>query len=203
MHIGMLKNSRSGIAGLRGRPASAALNLYIVFAILLVFVPGVPAQDDPGCKTKEAQQLAFMKGEWTVSSRFRVDRNPEKWEQSMGRSLISEEFPGCLWKEEFSGMRHGKPLRVLGLYSFSNISGKLQHTWAHSQHGVLTAYEGEAEADSIILKSNVEVRGTLIIRRKVIEKRQNGFRVRTERSLDGGKTWDSGWYLEYSQTRSP
>ncbi|QQS40100.1 MAG: DUF1579 family protein [Acidobacteriota bacterium] len=157
---------------------------------------------DAGCESDEAKQMSFLAGNWNVESRFRVSRNPEKWETTTGKSVVEDFFPGCVWKEEFTGTRDGKPLRVIGLFGFSNITGNLQHAWSHSQHGILTFYEGRMVGDEIVFSSQLSVRGTVFNFRKVIKRTGEGFDARTERSTDGGKTWDTGWFLSYNKAGS-
>ncbi|MCO6510041.1 MAG: DUF1579 family protein [Aridibacter famidurans] len=159
------------------------------------------AQDE-GCETEDAKQMSFLAGTWNVESRFRISRNPERWETTAAKSVIDDVFAGCVWQEDYSGIRDGKPLKVIGLFGFSNITGNLQHTWSHSQHGILTFYEGRLVGDEIVFNSQLSVRGTVFLFRKVIKRTRDGFEARTERSTDGGKTWDAGWLLSYTKDRA-
>jgi len=146
--------------------------------------------------------LRFLEGEWKVESRFRLSRDPERWETSVGHSRIEALFPGCLWREAFTGSRGGMELKVTGLFAFSNISNRPQHVWAHSQHGLLTFYEGEVDGASINFESGLDLRGTRVLVRKVFTRNDAGFEVRTERSADGRRTWDVNWVLVYSASKS-
>lgn len=168
-------------------------------ALFLVMAATPASAQDAGCETDEAKKMSFLGGSWKVESRFRISGDPEKWETTIGNSVIEDVFPGCVWKEEFDGIRNGKPLKVIGLFGFSNITGNLQHTWSHSHHGLLNFYEGRRLGDEIILSSQLSVRGTVFVFRKVIKRTGEGFEARTERSSDGGKTWDTGWFLTYSR----
>ncbi|HUF04628.1 MAG TPA: DUF1579 family protein [Aridibacter sp.] len=173
----------------------------VLAAVLFIGPSAVSASaQDAGCETDLSKQMSFLGGSWKVESRFRISRDPDKWETTVGRSVIQDVFPGCVWKEEFSGARDGKPLKVIGLFGFSNITGNLQHTWSHSQHGILTFYEGRLLGDEVVFNSQLTVRGTVFLFRKVIKRGSGGFEVRTERSsTDGGKTWDAGWFLTYTK----
>lgn len=168
-------------------------------ALFLVVSATSALAQDAGCETDDAKQMSFLAGSWKVESRFRISRNPERWETTAAKSVIDDVFPGCVWQEEFSGTRDGKPLKVIGLFGFSNITGNLQHTWSHSQHGILTFYEGRLVGDEIVFSSQLSVGGSVFLVRKVIKKVSGGFEVRTERSTDEGKTWDAGWFLSYSK----
>ncbi len=165
---------------------------------LILVAPGHAVE----CRSPQAMQLAFLEGEWRVESRFRLGGDPVEWETSTAESSIRALFPGCVWREEFRGVRGGEKLEMTGLFGYSNISDRLQHVWSHSQHGLLTYYEGELSEGSVSFVSEFEFRGTRVIVRKVITRLTSGFDMRTERSLDGGKNWEPNWFLKYSPRES-
>ena len=133
----------------------SAAALFAMIVLTGVFSGHAIAQGSdgaPGCQTDEARQLEFLEGTWNVESRFRTSSDPEKWESTEAVSVIEPVFPGCLWREEMTGTRAGGPLSVIGLFSYSNISDKFQHSWAHSLHGALTNYEGTLNGQNLSSK---------------------------------------------------
>ena len=152
---------------------------------------------ETGCSTDESRRLAFLEGDWKVESRFRISSRPEKWETTEAVSNISPVFPGCLWEEAFEGIREGEAIRIVSLYGFSNVSNRFQHTWAHSQHGMLTNYEGRFENGVLTFETTISILILELRLRKVIRRNRSGFEVRSARSTDNGKTWDETWVLTY------
>jgi len=184
---------------MRSRINELSIKSGLIMAALFFFAGPVSAS---ACESEQAKKLSFLEGEWLVESRFRSGGEPERWETSRAHSKIEAVFPGCLWREEFTGSRGGRELKVTGLFAFSNISNRLQHVWAHSQHGLLTFYEGVAEGGSIEFESGFSLRGTRVLVRKVFTRKDSGFEVRTERSLDEGRTWDVNWILVYGPSKA-
>lgn len=183
-------------------PLSAVMCLFLLqISLLSVFAQTAegPPADEPGCATERAEKLKFLEGEWDVVNRFRLSGRDNKWEKTEARAVIRPLFANCLWFEELRGTRAGRPHRVIGLYSYNNITDKLQWTGAHSEHGVLTLYEGDFEGGELKLESALEIRGRKFLFRRLITKTPQGFEVRSQRSLDGGKSWDTSWHLTYSR----
>lgn len=183
------------------RSSAAVFAVIVVTAALAARTAGQTTDGVPGCETEKAKQLQFLEGAWDVESRFRTSSEPEKWELTEAVSVIEPVFPGCLWREEMTGIRARGPLSVIGLFSYTNISDRLQHSWAHSLHGALSHYEGGFVGDELVFEARFTLRGREFISRKVFRKTPNGFDVRSERSADGGKTWDAGWYLSYRRQK--
>lgn len=139
-----------------------------------------------------------MVGEWKVRSNFRTSRRDNKWEKTEATSVIKQRFKECVYEELLTGERNGRPHQLLGLYSYNNLSDKLQWVGGHSEHGVLTLYEGEFVDDELILEYSMMLRSRLIHFRIVITKTREGFDLRSERSSDK-KLWDAGWYRNYKK----
>lgn len=157
-----------------------------------------PAQDKPGCATVQSKKLGFLVGRWNVKSRFRISRREDKWEQTTAFSVIDDQFRDCLYREILTGERNNRPLKFIGLYSYSNVSNRMQWVGGHSEHGILTMYEGRFVDGSLILENETEIGGRKFYFRRVVTRTNKGFKVRSERSTDG-KAWDAGWFLEYER----
>ena len=177
---------------------------YILAALLITlllstnFAGQSPAVDEPGCATEQSKSLNFLVGTWKVRSNFRVSRSENKWETTEAVSRISHLFENCIYQEILTGKRDDRPHQFTGLFSYNNLSNKLQWAGGHSEHGVLTLYEGNFVDDELVLESQLFLRSNLVYFRIVFTKTETGFNVRSERSRDK-KLWDAGWYRSYTR----
>lgn len=168
-----------------------------VLAITLAAASAFAQTEAPGCGNNKARALSFLEGKWTVESRYRTSSNPEKWEETSAESSILPVFPDCLWREELTGTRSESPLNMIGLFGYSNVSDRFQHTWAHSRHGMLTFYEGDFSNGELLFETRLAVRGKEVRFRKVISKVATGFDVRTLCSTGADSGWQETWVLKY------
>jgi hypothetical protein len=156
-----------------------------------------PNRDEVGCATKEGQELSFLVGDWKVRSKFRTGSNPDKWEETNGTSSFKFLFDKCLLREKLSIRRGDRPLTVLAMYSYNNISRNYQWMFAHSEHGVLSLFEGPLTGNKFTLKNSLEVGGRKFLFERRLTKTRNGFELIAKRSFDNGKTWRNDWFLNY------
>ncbi len=182
-------------------------NIYILLIVWLMTL-GPPVEQQANvqqgageCASVEAQRLSFLTGEWEVRSKFRLSREPEKWEETQARSKIDYLFENCLLLEQFEGTRQGRALRATAMYAYNRTSKKYEWVGADSEHGFLTLYTGSLSGNDLVLESAVEISGQRILLRRVLTKKSaGGFEIRYQRSTDGGRTWDTAWYLIYSRS---
>jgi hypothetical protein len=179
---------------------------YLLLSVWLISSTSAIAQqanvqpDAGGCASVEAQRLSFLIGNWKVRSRFRLSREPEKWEETQARSRISFQFEKCLMMERLEGTREGHVLRAAAMYAYNRNSKKYEWVGVDSGHGFLTLYTGSLTGNELLLESTVEISGHSIPLRRVLTKNPaGGFEVRFQRSTDGGRSWDTAWYLVYSR----
>lgn len=168
----------------------------IVFLLSLFITSGivVAQQDAGGCGSVEAQKLSFLAGEWKVKSRFRLSREPEQWEDTQVRSRISYLFENCSLVEEFEGTRQGHPFKATAMYAHDRTSKRYEWVGADSEHGVLTLYTGSLNGNDLVLESRIEISGqSILLRREWTKSPAGGFEVRSQRSSDGGRTWETTW----------
>ena len=153
-----------------------------------------------GCASPEAQALNFLRGDWKVRSKFRLSRDPDRWEETLGRSTITYQFENCPLREQFKTTRQSHPFTATAMYAYNRNTKKYESVGVDSEHGVLTLYTGLMRETELVLESNVEISGQIILLRRVWTKNAaGGFEVRSQRSSDGGQTWDTPWYLNYSR----
>lgn len=166
--------------------------------LLMTSAVAVAQQGAGGCASAEAQKLSFLVGEWKVKSRFRLSREPERWEETQVRSKIAYLFADCLLVEQFEGTRQGHPFKATAMYAHDRNSKKYEWVGADSEHGVLTLYTGSLGGNELALESKVELSGQTVLLRRVWTKGPaRGFEVRSQRSGDGGRTWETTWHMVY------
>jgi hypothetical protein len=86
------------------------------------------------------------------------------------------------------------------MYAYNRNTKKYEWVGADSEHGVLSLYTGSMSENEVVLETKVEISGQSISLRRLWTKNPlGGFEVRSQRSSDGGKTWDTAWYLVYSR----
>jgi hypothetical protein len=151
-----------------------------------------------GCASVEAQRLSFLLGSWKVKSRFRLSQEPEQWEDTQVRSGISYLFKNCLLVERFEGTRQGHPFKATAMYAYDRTSKKYEWVGADSEHGALNLYTGSLSGNDLVLDAQIEISGQSILLRRLWTKNPaGGFEARSQRSTDGGRTWDTAWCLVY------
>jgi len=171
-------------------------SIYTLF-ILLITLGIASAQDELGCVSNEGKKLSFLVGNWKVESKFRVAGDVTGWEDSKGTSKIEFIFDQCLLFEKLSIKRGRRPLTVVALYGYNNISKKYQWTFAHSEHGLLSFYEGRLDGNKFLFQHKVKIGNRTIHFQRILTKTSSGFELTATRSFDGGKTWRVDWYLTY------
>lgn len=172
--------------------------LRLIIIALLVMTPATAfAQNAGGCASVEGQKLRFLLGEWKVTSKFRLSKEPEQWEETQAHSKITSLFADCLLTEQFEGRRQGHQFKATGMYAYDRNSQKYQWVGGDSEHGVLTLYAGSLDGNDLALESKVEISGQTVWLRRVWMRRGSGFEVRSQRSTDAGRTWDTTWHMIY------
>jgi hypothetical protein len=69
---------------------------------------------------------------------------------------------------------------------------------ADSEHGALNLYTGSLSGNDLVLDAQIEISGQSILLRRLWTKNPaGGFEARSQRSTDGGRTWDTAWCLVY------
>ncbi len=171
----------------------------IIFALLLITPAIAVAQVNAGgCASVEGQKLKFLLGEWKVTSKFRLSKQPEQWEETQARSKITSRFEDCLLVEHFEGKRQGHSFTATGLYAYDRNAKNYQWVGFDSEHGVLTLYVGGLNGNDLVLESKVEISGqTVRLRRVWTQRATGGFEVRSQRSTDAGRNWDTAWHMIY------
>lgn len=172
----------------------------LIILTLLLITPAIAfAQNNAGgCASLEGQKLRFLLGEWKVTSRFRLSKEPEQWEETQARSKITSLFAECLMVEQFEGKRQGHPFKATGMYAYDRNLQNYQWVGGDSEHGVLTLYAGSLNGSEFMLESKVEISGrTVLLRRAWTQRAAGGFEVRSQRSTDAGRTWDTTWHMIY------
>jgi hypothetical protein len=112
------------------------------------------------------------------------------------------DLDGCLLREEYTGGRFGQPYQVLSLWGVHGMDSgaSIQRVTGHSQHGLLTLYEGAtmAEGDSLVLAHSQTIRGTPVLFQHIFAPfGADSMRFTSRRSIDEGATWRVTWFADY------
>jgi len=150
------------------------------------------------CFHKEREELDFLIGDWNVDSNLRLGDGT--WEHTPATSQIKLDLSGCLLSERFAGTRAGHEFTALALMAFNNTSKKLQRLWSDSEHGLLVIYEGNRNANEMVLETDILIDGKSVKLRNVyLEISRDSFNLESSRSTDNGKTWVTVTRLRYTR----
>ncbi|NNE97915.1 MAG: DUF1579 family protein, partial [Pyrinomonadaceae bacterium] len=166
--------------------------LVFPFAVILILSLNLYSQNPDnsarGCVTEEGKQLNFLIGSWKVKGKNRL-RGSDKWEEYVGSSKIKFVYDQCLAAEKLLIKREGRPLTITALYSYNNIAKKYQWVFAHSEHGLLSMYEGPLENNKFAFSYAFEIGERRIMFKRELTRLTSGFEMVASRSTDGGTTW--------------
>lgn len=64
----------------------------------------------------------------------------------------------------------------------------------------MTLYAGGLSEGNLVVESKVDISGqTVLLRRVWTPRASGGFEVRSQRSTDAGRTWDTAWHMVYQR----
>jgi len=170
------------------------VTILFTLCLFLQSVAQTPPTDELGCASKEGEKLSFLVGNWKVKSKCRRGKT---WEETTGTANFKFLFDDCLLPEKLSVKRDGKPLTVLAMYPYNNFTKSYQWMFAHSEHGLMSLFEGGLKEDKFTLENSLDLGGRRILFRRLLSKKEKGFELIAKRSFDQGKTWRVDWYLDY------
>jgi hypothetical protein len=157
-----------------------------------------PADRPAPCNQPVLARLAFLPGTWDVRVRTRLSGNPNDWEESVARSVIERRVRDCVLVERATGTRRGGPFEALRLFAARMGGDGLQLAVADSEHGPLLLYEGAAGDSGLAFTMPITTpAGDVLLRVRYDGIGPGGFVSRSERSTDGGRTWDLTGRAEY------
>jgi len=177
------------------------MRMIISIAIIIFVLTSAYGQQNDaearGCVTDEGKELSFLVGDWKVKNQTRVAGGDEKWDEHNGSSKIKFIFDQCLLAEKLTIKREGRPLTVFVLYSYNNISKNYQWAFAHSEHGMLSLYEGLLEKDKFDFRYSFEIGDRIRLFKRELTRSSNGFELVASRSNNNGETWRVDSRLTY------
>ncbi len=152
--------------------------------------PAPPAQRPNTCPTKpEYKQFDFWVGEWDVTDHGK----------KIATSSIQRIVGDCIIFENYFQLDGytGKSFSF-----FDAVLGKWRQTWVDSA-GNVGEFVGEYSESAMRFEGETHrADGQKILRRMTLSKlAANSVRQYSERSLDGGKTWDANYDLVYFRTK--
>jgi len=139
------------------------------------------------CRDAEHRALDFWVGNWNV--RDTKTGNPA------GRSSIEIDMDGCVVVENWTGRTGwtGRSFNVL-----RSDTGRWQQTWADSS-GQIYDFEGQPSTNRMIYTRVTKTKesGDRIIRMTLSKGEDGNVRQLSERSDDGGKSWEVNYDFTY------
>ena len=144
------------------------------------------------------ERLRFMVGNWAVTAR---DQDGKLQFDTV--STIRPILNGKALEEEVIGYWGGLEWPMRLLRSYDKVQNKYRMVALDGRHGFLDVYEGTWAEDGLE-ESNVasgtysEFEGTRYFYRSRLERLDSGFRMTTEASGDGGKTWQAAGSFHYT-----
>ena len=159
-------------------------------ALVCLFCPVVAfAQPAPAPLPPEAAQFDFWLGEWDAAwsdSLHGVNRITKRWDR-----VVVEEFDG----------HPGMPLEGHSVSVYDTNAKQWKQTWVDNQGGYLDFTGGFADGKMTLSRSFQKDGKTIHQRMVWYDITPAAFHWNWERSLDGGKTWQVQWAINYTRKK--
>lgn len=156
------------------------------------------AQEAAPCAQPILSTLRFLEGSWSIQSRARLSANPTDWESGAATATIESVMRDCAFIERYAGTRRGQPFETIHIFGAMESGAGLRLVLADSEHGPLFVFDGGPEADGVVFYSEVTTpQGKVRLRLRFGDIGADSFVTESQRSLDGGKTWDTTGHAEY------
>jgi hypothetical protein len=164
--------------------SNALVALVCLFLPLVAFAQSTPAPLPP-----EAAQFDFWLGEWDASwgdTLHGVNRISKRWD-----SVVVEEFDG----------KPGMPLEGHSVSAYDQNAKLWKQTWVDNQGSYLDFAGGFADGKMTLARSFQKDGKTIHQRMVWFDITPAKFKWNWERSLDGGKTWEVQWAIDYTKRK--
>jgi hypothetical protein len=158
-----------------------------IFAILILSLSLLSAQNIKPCSAPESGQFDFWIGEWKA-----------EWEGGKGTNTVTKILGGCVIHEEF--IQEGESSLIGHSNSVYSIrSGVWKQTWVDNKGGYLD-FTGSWQNDKMIL-SRTDIRDTVSVMQRMVwyDIKEDAFLWNWEISEDNGQTWKINWKISYKR----
>ena len=149
--------------------------------------------DTSNCEASEARQLDFWVGEWKLTW-----EKGRLFEAGEGTNVVRPVLGGCAILETFrypEGAYYGSSVST-----YNPNAGHWQQTWVDNYGGYLDFTGGPQADGSTILSREFEHEGQTIAQRMVFHNiTEDSLDWNWERSMDGGRTWETLWAIHYDR----
>lgn len=173
----------------------------LVVVILIAAAGHAIAQDTAPCRQPVLAHLAFLPGEWSVATRTRLGANPVVWEDTTATARFENLSRDCVVMERFRGSRRGKPFELLRILTARAQGEGLQLSLTVSEHGPLFGFESTSDEPLVFVARITTANGPVSLRQRISEVTRDRFVMTSERSGDGGTTWDLTGRGEYRRAQ--
>lgn len=153
-----------------------------------------------GTVVSNARQFDFLEGEWNAICRFPLSDG--SWGGGPGSLKVSKVLDGCVFLEFFEGPYLGKLIKGLGLRAFNPQTHEWEHTWTDtSAPGGFPVWRGQFKGDLLDLHGQWhDDAGQRVLSRLTWSRiTQQSAHWESHRSIDGGKTWNKHWEIDFTR----
>jgi hypothetical protein len=147
-----------------------------------------------------AQQFDFLDGEWNATCRFPLLDG--SWGEGPGSLTASKVLDGCVSLEFFEGPYQGTMIKGLGLRAFNRRTSEWEHTWTDtSAPGGFLVWRGRFEGKAIELHGQWDDENGHHVLSRLTWSRisERSAHWESHRSIDGGKTWNKHWVIDFTR----
>jgi hypothetical protein len=147
------------------------------------------------------RQFDFLEGQWDAICRVPRDGG---WEEAPGSLTVSRTLGGLVLLESFSGLYHGGRLEGLGLRAFNRETGEWEHTWTDTlEPAPFHVWRGRFRDGKIDLFAEWNDASGRQVRSRLTwsDITADSAHWESARSLDGGKTWEPHWVIDFRRRR--
>lgn len=167
------------------------MRLIYASLFLIIGLQGISQNTkSPPCSENPAyRQFDFWIGEWEVFTTKGVKGGDSKVERALDSCLIVENWKSV--QNNYQGKSYN---------TFNTNKSKWQQYWVDNAGGVTEYSDGHYENNKMILQTDnlKQPDGSFkILRMTFYSINMNKVRQHGERSIDGGKTWNTDFDLEY------
>jgi hypothetical protein len=144
-----------------------------------------------------ARAFDFLEGEWEAVCRVPAAGG---WEEAPGTLKASWVLDRKVSLEWFEGLYHGGQLKGLGLRAFNRATGEWEHTWTDTiDPAPIHVWRGRWAGGKIDLFGEwTDERGRSVCSRLTWSAvTEDSAHWESARSLDGGRTWQVHWVIDF------
>jgi len=184
-----------------------AVALLIFAAVVSPWTPAIASEGQEGQMPPmgappQMKEIAFMQGEWTVDTQFRMGPEAD-WVAAKGEATVRAELDGCLQRMELSSEVMGMPFKGVGIDTFNRETGKYESYWIDTMSAHLSKMTGGFEDGKMVFLGEDTMMGQTQWMKSVSDKiSDDEVSFEMSISMDEGKTWFTNMKMIYHRKKS-